>query len=232
MSKLADEILKSYKANWEKFYVVAVTGSVAVGKTTIANQLAQDLSQAFPELTTAVISVDAFIFSNQELHDRGLFDKKGFPDSYDLQGLHAAISQLRAGSQNILIPKYSLAANDIAKGEFEKITRPKILIIEGVTALQVRDYDISVYVDADEKLIYQWFLKRTLAFIQAAKNDPASFYYQLSKMPIPQLMPLIEQTWQQTNLKNLKEFIEPTKAQADIIVHKTSKHKTDSIMIR
>ncbi|MFT8329642.1 MAG: type I pantothenate kinase [Oenococcus oeni] len=231
MRKVVDEVLKRYKARWENFFVIALTGSVSVGKSTISQQLSDELKKSFPGLTTAIISVDSFIFSNEELKSRGIFSEKGFPKSYDLKALSAALFELKNGSNEIKIPVYSQAINNIAAGEFETIKKPKILIVEGVCAFRIDNYDLSIYVDADEKLIYQWFLKRTLSFIRNSKDDPNNFYYQFSKMPIPKIMPAINQTWEQTDLRNLTEFIEPMKKKADIVIHKTKGHRIDRIII-
>ncbi|AZZ60530.1 type I pantothenate kinase [Oenococcus sp. UCMA 16435] len=232
MRKVVDEVLRRYKAGWENFFVIAVTGSVSVGKSTISQQLADELKKSFPGLTTSVVSVDSFILSNEELKSRGIFSEKGFPKSYDLKALSSALSKLKDGANEILIPVYSQAINNIAAGEFETIKKPKILIVEGVCAFRIDNYDLSIYVDANEKLVYQWFLKRTLSFIRNSKEDPNNFYYQFSKMPILEIMPAINQTWEQTDLKNLTEFIKPMESKADIIIHKTKGHRIDKITIR
>lgn len=127
------------------------------------------------------------------------------------------------------VPVYSQSINDIAVNKYEKIKAAKILIIEGVTALRIHDYDLSIYIDADTSLVYQWFLKRTLAFIDNSRQDPNSFYYPLSHMTPAKQLTLIDQTWRKTDLKNLTEFIEPMKKEADIIVHKTDRHQIDKI---
>ncbi|OEY83687.1 pantothenate kinase [Oenococcus kitaharae] len=229
MQQLTDAILRKYKKNWEKFFVVTLTGSVSVGKSTISKQLAQSLERSFPGLTVSIMSVDSFIYPNRVLQERGIFNQKGFPESYDLQALSTKITDLRAGQDQIEIPLYRQEINDIDASQTVIVKRPKILIVEGVTALRLKNADYAIYIDADEKDIYQWFLKRTLAFIRENRQIPGSFYYTLSKKPVTEIMSLIQKTWIQTNLKNLKTYIEPQKSKTDAIIHKKQNHEIDRI---
>lgn len=232
VQQLTDAILRKYKKNWEKFFVIAISGSVSVGKSTIAKQLAESLKKSFPGLTLSIMSVDSFIYPNRVLQERGIFNQKGFPESYDLKALSSKIAELRSGKDQIEIPLYRQEINDIDASQTVIVKRPKILIVEGVTALRLKKTDYAIYIDADEKNIYQWFLKRTLSFIRENRQIPGSFYYSLSKKPVTEIMSLIQQTWTQTNLKNLKTYIEPQKSNADAIIHKKQNHEIDRIIFQ
>src|SRR5450631_3015328 len=64
-------------------YIVAITGAVAVGKSTFAAELAAAIA-AWPEgPTVEVVGIDGFLFPNAVLEARGLLNRKGFPESYD-----------------------------------------------------------------------------------------------------------------------------------------------------
>jgi type I pantothenate kinase len=56
---------------------VAITGSVAVGKSTVARTLASLL----PRWKVDIVATDGFLFPNAELEARGLMQRKG---SYNL----------------------------------------------------------------------------------------------------------------------------------------------------
>ena len=68
---------------------MAVAGSVAVGKTTVAAQLVEAIARRAPELTAAVLSTDGFLLPNATLDAAGLTLRKGFPESYDHAALQA-----------------------------------------------------------------------------------------------------------------------------------------------
>lgn len=67
---------KIYQAHQGSFLTVGITGSVSVGKSTLAENLAHDLEKR--GLTVTVVSTDDFLKTNQELQDDGLFDQKVF----------------------------------------------------------------------------------------------------------------------------------------------------------
>ena len=77
-------------------FVVGVTGSVAVGKSTVAAVLGRLLEGEFPGKVEAV-TTDSFLLPNAELEARGILARKGFPESYD-RGLQLrTLSALRDG---------------------------------------------------------------------------------------------------------------------------------------
>ncbi|HFQ3561155.1 TPA: type I pantothenate kinase, partial [Enterococcus faecium] len=43
---------------------------------------------------------------------------------------------------------------------------------------------------------------------------------------------MAKDVWKNVNLKNLQEYILPTRGRADIILHKTENHIIDSIFMR
>ena len=83
-----DNLIKS--KYFAPFMVIGSTGSVAVGKSTFAHDLADKLSQQ--NIKTTVISTDDFLMSNDELHERGLFDQKGFPQTTHVLGIQEILN--------------------------------------------------------------------------------------------------------------------------------------------
>src|SRR5256885_17267466 len=72
-------------------YLVAITGNVAVGKSTMARTLA---SLLMPRWKVDIVATDGFLFPNAELEARGLMQRKGFPESYDQAALDRFIAEL------------------------------------------------------------------------------------------------------------------------------------------
>lgn len=225
-----DNLIKSkYVA---PFMVIGITGSVAVGKSTFAHDLADKLSQQ--NIKTTVISTDDCLMSNDELHERGLFDQKGFPQTYNLDLLEKVITRFRAGEKSLNIPVYTQELADIHPNETQIIELPNILIVEGVVALQLppKHFDLKIYIDADLADIKEWYLSRTLEVTALAKDDPSSWRYDYAKMPIDEFTQLVMQVWENTNQKNLDQYILPTKSLADVIVHFDKQHRIFDIELK
>ena len=64
-------------------FVVGVAGSVAVGKSTTARIL-RELMLRWPHTPRVeLVTTDGFLYPNKVLEERGLLQRKGFPESYD-----------------------------------------------------------------------------------------------------------------------------------------------------
>ena len=72
--------------------VLALTGSVASGKSTLARHLEESLE---PAIAVETVSTDGFLFLTEDLRAQGLFEKKGFPETYDFAAMQTAIASVR-----------------------------------------------------------------------------------------------------------------------------------------
>ena len=78
-------------------YVIAVAGSVAVGKST-TSRLLQTLLTAGPGSPRVdLVTTDGFLLPNGELEARGLLGRKGFPESYDRRALLRFLADVKSG---------------------------------------------------------------------------------------------------------------------------------------
>ena len=222
-------------------FIIGISGSVAVGKSTTARLLQVLLSRTFPSLNVHLMTTDGFIYPNEELKRRGLFDRKGFPESYNMNLLSDFLKDVLNGKENIAYPLYSQELSDIVPGKYGHVKQPDILIIEGINTLQLPTngqivtsdfFDFSIYIDADEELIEKWFMQRFERVLEMNKNDPTNFYYEMANGPRADAIQLAQDTWQMVNLVNLREYIAPTKQRASLILHKTTGHKIDEIYLR
>lgn len=222
-------------------FIIGISGSVAVGKSTTSRLLQVLLSRTFPNLNVHLMTTDGFIYPNEELKRRGLFDRKGFPESYNMNLLSDFLKDVLSGKENIAYPLYSQELSDIVPGKYGHVKQPDILIIEGINTLQLPTngqivtsdfFDFSIYIDADEELIEKWFMQRFERVLEMNKNDPTNFYYEMANGPRADAIQLAQDTWQMVNLVNLREYIEPTKQRASLILHKTTGHKIDEIYLR
>ena len=207
-------------------FVIAVTGSVASGKSTFARHLEQNLE---PPLNVETVSTDGFLFTTDYLRENGLFERKGFPESYNRASMEAAIKSVR--HQPTDFPGYSHITFDPDPALTRTIHNPDILILEGVGFVPregpspaPHEPDVLIYLDAELAHIEGWFLERFLRFWHAAKDDPTSFYAQFLHMSEEQLIQFAKTVWAGINLPNLENHILPLRAHADLVVKKDAQH--------
>jgi type I pantothenate kinase len=222
-------------------FVIAVAGSVAVGKSTTA-RLLQALVTQWPQgPRTELVTTDNFLYPNAVLEQRGLSNRKGFPESYDRRALLRFVQQVRAGAPEVAAPVYSHLAYDILPGQRQTVQRPDVLILEGINVLQPAPagalaladfFDFSVYVDARAEHIRQWFLRRLHALRETAFADPQSPFRRLTQVDDEEVDTFGAEIWATINEVNLIENIQPTRARATLVLHKGADHAVDRIRLR
>jgi type I pantothenate kinase len=227
-------------------YIIGIAGSVAVGKSTTARVL-RALLRRWPNTPKVdLIATDGFLLPNAILQREGLMEKKGFPESYDRPALSAFLADIKAGKRNVPAPVYSHLAYDIVPGETILIDRPDILIVEGLNVLQTskppRDgrvipfvsdfFDFSVYLDADEAIIRQWYVERFRRLRDTAFRDPKSYFHRYAEIEEDEAVRFAESLWQRINLVNLRENIVPTRPRAHLILRKAADHHIEQVALR
>ena len=222
-------------------YIIGIAGSVAVGKSTIARLLSILLNKLLPDKRVELMTTDGFLYPNAELKKRGIMDRKGFPESYDMERLLKFLNDVKAGEPELKAPTYSHQVYDVQLDRPQLIEQPDILIVEGINTLQlpmnqrlyVSDYfDLSLYVDADPDLIEQWYLQRFGMLLDTAFTDPSNYYYPYSQGSRDEAFKMARDVWRRVDLPNLEEFILPTKNRANVILHKTVGHVVDRVYLR
>lgn len=178
--------------------IIGIAGGTGSGKTTVVQQIMNEL----PSEEVGIISQDSYYRQTTGLsyEDRAKinFDH---PNAIDFELMAEHLAALKAGKA-IEQPVYSFITHNRTTDTI--ITHPrKVMIVEGILILgdaRLRDmFDIKifVYADPDERLIRR--LKRDIAERGRDMEEVLNRY--------------------QNTLKPMHEqFIEPTKAHADIII--------------
>ncbi len=178
--------------------IIGIAGGTGSGKTTVVHQIMNEL----PQTEVGIISQDSYYKENHNLsfEERALinFDH---PRAIDFDLLVSHLKELKEGN-NINQPIYSFITHN--RSDDTIFTHPrKVMLVEGILILahpELRDlFDVKIYVhaDSDERLIRR--LKRDISERGRDLNEVLNRY--------------------QTMLKPMHEqFIEPTKAFADIII--------------
>jgi len=178
--------------------IIGIAGGTGSGKTTVVHQIMNEL----PDTEVGVISQDSYY---KETHNLS-FDERALinfdhPRAIDFELLVKHLKALKEG-QTIDQPVYSFIQHNRTDDTISTHPR-KVMIVEGILILtnpELRDlFDVKVYVhaDSDERLIRR--LKRDISE-RGRDIDEVLTRYQNT------LKPMHEQ------------FIEPSKAFADIII--------------
>src|SRR5215467_4809131 len=227
-------------------YIIGIAGSVAGGKSTTARVLQALLARWSPRPKVELVTTDGFLFPNAVLERLGLIQKKGFPESYDLPLLLSFLSDIKSGRQRVRAPVYSHLTYDIVPNQWTEIDQPDILIVEGVNVLQTgrlpRDgkavpvvsdfFDFSVYIDANEAALRQWYIKRFLALRDTAFTNPKSYFNRYALLSDEEATATAIAIWERTNLANLEDNILPTRPRATLILKKGSDHVVETVAMR
>ncbi|MBF0751895.1 MULTISPECIES: type I pantothenate kinase [Pasteurellaceae] len=224
-------------------YIIGIAGSVAVGKSTSARILQSLLSHWPNERKVDLITTDGFLYPLEKLKQDNLLQKKGFPISYDTAKLIRFLAEVKSGNKNVKAPIYSHLTYDIIPNQFNIVNQPDVLILEGLNVLQtggnkstqtfVSDFvDFSIYVDAEEHLLKEWYIKRFLKFRQSAFKDPNSYFKHYAALSEQEAITTATQIWENINGLNLRENILPTRERANLILTKSADHAVELIKLR
>ncbi len=227
-------------------FIIGVAGSVSVGKSTTSRVLRALLARWPASPKVGLITTDGFLYPNAILEAEGIMHKKGFPESFDRPHLLKFLSDIKAGKRNVRAPVYSHFYYDVMPGHTVTIDNPDVLIVEGLNVLQARDlpkdgravpfvsdfFDFSVYIDADEELLLDWYVERFMRLRETAFRDPGSYFHKYSRITDTEALSTAKSIWNDINLVNLRENILPTRPRADLILTKDASHQIAKVALR
>lgn len=165
MNDFADQVLSSLpEARPGLRTVVAIAGSPAAGKSTLAAELANRLGH-----TAGVIGLDAFHFDDVILEERGDRPRKGAPHTFDIAGYRALIERVRKHiDQEIAVPVFDRSLELTRNAAQILPASANIVITEGNWLLLDRPhwrdlralFDLTVMLDIGESTVESRILQR------------------------------------------------------------------------
>jgi type I pantothenate kinase len=226
-------------------FVIGLAGSVAVGKST-TSRILQALLARWPDHPAVdLVTTDGFLFPNAVLEARGLMSRKGFPESYDRGRLVRFLAAVKSGAPEAHAPVYSHQRYDIVEGETQVVRQPDIVIVEGLNVLQAPPargtehqvfasdfFDFSIYVDADERDIEQWYVERFLKLRDTVFRDPSSYFHKYASLSETEARQVAARIWHEINGVNLRDNIAPTLGRAHLVLFKGPHHFVQQVQLR
>jgi len=226
-------------------FVIGIAGSVAVGKSTTARLLRELLARWSQHPRVELVTTDGFLLPNAELEQRGLLDRKGFPESYDRRALLRFVMDVKSGVDEVSAPVYSHLVYDVTDDRVV-LHRPDIVIVEGLNVLapaRVRGdgrqglaisdfFDFGVYVDAATDDIRRWYVERFLRLRGTAFRDPASYFRRYASLTEQEAVERAQQLWDDINGPNLEANIKPTRGRATLVLRKDGDHAVRWVRLR
>jgi len=227
-------------------FVIGIAGSVAVGKSTASRVLQALLSRWPSHPQVDLVTTDGFLLPQRVLEARRLTQRKGFPESYDLRRLVRFLADVKSGAPEVSAPVYSHLAYDIVPGDVQVVRQPDIVIVEGLNVLQtgsgragrplplfVSDFfDFSIYVDAGENDIEQWYVERFQKLRETVFQNSSSYFHRYARLTPAESIEMARRLWTSINLVNLRENIVPTRERAHLILEKGRDHAVRRVRLR
>ena len=227
-------------------FVVAVAGSVAVGKSTTARLLQVLLAHSPGNPRVDLVTTDGFLLPNAVLESRGLLARKGFPESYDRRALIRFVADVKSGRGEVEAPVYSHQSYDVLPGQRQVVDRPDVLVLEGLNVLQAGTtadvrapevflsdfFDFSVYVDAGETDIERWYVERFHALRRTAFQDSAAYFHRFADLTDDEATETARGIWASVNGPNLRRNIAPTRSRARLVLQKSADHSVRRVLLR
>ena len=147
--------------------LVAIAGAPGAGKSTFAKQLSNQFEAA--GYANAIMPMDGFHLDNSILLQFGLLERKGAPETFDIDGFSRLIATLATEDQ-VFYPKFD-RKNDLTIANAGMIdSECNIVLIEGNYLLYdasewrnlKNQWDVSIWLEVAPALLEQRLIQRWL----------------------------------------------------------------------
>ena len=175
ISSLVDQLARRLEADGAPArLVVGLVGAPGSGKSTIASELETRLKEA--DLFAGLVAMDGFHLSDAVLDELDRHDRKGAPDTFDIDGYLAILDRVRTdGTRQVLVPVYRRDLHEpVAAGSI--VAGPGVVVTEGnYLALETRGWgavreriDLLIHIDVPEEVLMSRLISRHEKFGKSA----------------------------------------------------------------
>lgn len=152
--------------------LVGIAGAPGAGKSTLTQKLV-DYLQDVLNIPSAYLPMDGFHFSNEILRQKQLLDRKGAPETFDVNGYLDLLQRLRAKvNYSLFAPTYSRSLHEPIAAAIEIKPDVQVIVTEGNYLAannggweNVREMlDILWYLDTDVSLLRDRLIARQMTW--------------------------------------------------------------------
>jgi type I pantothenate kinase len=221
-------------------FIIGLAGSVAVGKSTTARVLQALLSRWPSHPSVALVTTDGFLFRTP-CSRAGAHAPQGLPRELRPRRLVRFLADVKAAPPRCSAPSTPTSATTSSR-RVQAVRHPDIVIVEGLNVLQAPPagadesqlfasdfFDYSIYVDAHEQDIRDWYIERFLRLRDTVFQDPQSYFHRYAGLDEPRRAPPPTDIWANINGVNLRENILPTRMRAHLILRKGAQHRVEQV---
>lgn len=145
--------------------IVAIAGPPAAGKSTIAEELVSFL----PEGSAAVVPMDGFHYDDRVLDQIGWRQRKGAPETFDLDGYESLLKRLKAADADVAVPIFDRSM-ELSRGSAAIVPKEARFIITEGNYLLLDEapwdklaplFDMTIFLDVpreevERRLVQRW----------------------------------------------------------------------------
>lgn len=160
------------RATGQSRLIVAITGAPAAGKSTLADELCQQINIKSGADCAVVVPMDGFHYDNIILDARGHRSRKGAPHTFDVDGFSALLARLKTAKNDVAIPVFDRAMDLARAGAAVVAPQHQIVIVEGNYLLLnlpqwrglTQYFDMSVFLEVPLDILQQRLIQRWLDY--------------------------------------------------------------------
>jgi pantothenate kinase len=177
-------------------YIVAIAGPPASGKTTLAQNLCDDINSKVSASPCVIVPMDGFHLDNETLDQMGIRHIKGAPQTFDAKGFVELIERIRRDNETVTIPEFNRKLDAVVLGNQSINPDHRIVVVEGNYLLldespwdQLKAlFDLSVMLTPEEKTLEKRLISRWQKYghshqeaeVRAYSNDIPNAKYALA----------------------------------------------------